>query len=130
MNFGESIKKELLLRPIKERHCKKAFLCGILRGAGALYSGDSEIGLLVRLSDEDVAMTVSSLLSYLYDYEIREITVEEDKLNKKDKFTLFLSGDKAPQSSPGGAAPGSRQSCSPARNRCRSFCLWRGICVR
>lgn len=95
MNFGESVKKELLAKPIKEKHCKKAFLCGILRGSGVLYSTESEIGLLVKLSSEEIAMTVGSLLEQLYGYEIREITVEEDRLNKKDKFTVFLSGDRA-----------------------------------
>ena len=95
MNFGERVKKEIIGRPIKESHCKKAFLAGILRGAGALYSGDGEIGLLVRLPDEETAMTVGGLLDVLYGYEIREITVAEDRLNKKDRFTVYIGGDRA-----------------------------------
>lgn len=95
MNFGERVKKEIINKPVKESHCKKAFLAGVLRGAGVLYSNDGEIGLLVKLADEETAMTVGVLLDFLYGYEIREITVAEDRLNKKDRFTIYIGGDRA-----------------------------------
>ena len=95
MNFGERVKKEIIGKPVKDSHCKKAFLAGILRGAGALYQSGGEIGLLVRLPDEETAMTVGNLLDFLFGYEIREISVAEDKLNKKDRFTVYIGGDRA-----------------------------------
>ena len=40
-------------------------------------------------------MVVSNYLYSLYSYEVREMEVSEDYLNKKDKFLINLSGEKA-----------------------------------
>ena len=95
MNFSSTIKKEILSKQIKDKHCKKAFLAGLFRGTGELYEKDGELGIDVRVSDEDTAMLVSTIVGSLYGYEIREVSVSEDRLNKKDKFVLSLCGEKA-----------------------------------
>ncbi len=94
MNFGEVIKKEILSKNIKEKHCKKAFIAGLIRGSGMLYEKDDEICLSFKCYDEEASFTVSEYLQSLFGYNVREITVSEDRLNKKDKFELVISGDK------------------------------------
>ncbi len=94
MNFSPSIKKEILSKPIKEWHCRKAFLAGLVRGTGELYEKDGELGLDIRVSDEETAMLVGSFVKSLFDYEIREVSVSEDRLNKRDKIVLSVSGEK------------------------------------
>ena len=42
MNFSESLKKEILNKQIKDKHCKKAFLAGLIRGTGELYEKEGE----------------------------------------------------------------------------------------
>ena len=93
MNFSSVIKKEILSKNIKDRHCKKAFLSGLIRGTGQLFEKDGEVGLDIRVSDENVAMLVSSFISSLFGYEIREVSVSEDRLNKKEKFILSIFGE-------------------------------------
>lgn len=95
MNFGESIKKEILAKVIKDNHCKKAFVAGIIRGTGSLYEKDGELGLEFSVSDEMTAMFITSVFRSLFNYEVREMSVSEDRLNKKDKFTLNISGERA-----------------------------------
>ena len=95
MNFGQTIKNEIINRPIKDDEEKKYFLLGIIRGAGSLFSKDDEIGLDINLSDELTAITVSNYLNTLFNYEVREVSVTEDRLNKKDKFVLSVVGDGA-----------------------------------
>lgn len=95
MNFAEVIKKEILNKAIKEKHCRKAFLAGIIRGAGELYFNDDEMGLDIKVNSEEVALAVSNYLFSIFNYDIREMLVSEDRLNKKDKFVLTLNGDKA-----------------------------------
>lgn len=95
MNFVNIVKNEILDKPIKEEHCKKAFIAGLMRGSGKLYEVDGEIGLEFRVSDEKSAMIVSSYLYSLYSYEVREMEVSEDYLNKKDRFLINVSGQQA-----------------------------------
>ena len=95
MNFFKSIKDEILSKQIKDRHCKRAFLAGLIRGAGTLYEKDEELGLDVKVSDERIYLLVSTYLYSLYRYDLREISVYEDRLNKKDNFVLSIYGDGA-----------------------------------
>lgn len=92
MNFSENIKSEILNKAIKDRHCKKAFIAGLLRGSGTLYEKDGELGLDFKVSDEETAMLVTLTIKSLFGYDIREISVSEDRLNKKDRFVLSISG--------------------------------------
>ncbi len=94
MNFSNVIKREILSKPIKDKHCKKAFLAGLVRGTGELYEKDGELGLDVRVQDEETASLVALLIKSLFDYEIREVSVSEDRLNKKDKIVLSVNGEK------------------------------------
>ena len=95
MNFGESLKNEILSKPIKERHCKKAFLAGIIRGSGEIYENDGELGFQFRVSSEETAMQVSLMLKSLFNYDVREISVSEDRLNAKDKIVISVGGQRA-----------------------------------
>lgn len=92
MNFGRIIKDELISRPIKDKHCKIAFLAGLFRGAGTVFDDGDQIGLDISFSSEEVAEYVSSALSFLFKFEVREIGVFEDKLNKRDRFVLTIKG--------------------------------------
>lgn len=93
MNFGLNVKKEIIEKGFKDRCCKKAFLTGILRGSGTLYSEDNELGLDFTLYDEEIAMLVSGYLKNLFGYEIREFSAYDDRLNKRDLFTLSIKGE-------------------------------------
>ena len=95
MNFGKVIKKELLSKPIKDRCCKKAFLAGFVRGSGALYEEDGFLCLEFTANDEETAELIISLFRIVFKYEIREISVSEDRLNKKDKIVLNVVGERA-----------------------------------
>ncbi len=94
MNFGEIIKKEIASKKIKDKHCKIAFVAGIIRGSGTLYEKDGELCLSFKCYDEENSFTVSEYLSTIFGYDVREITVSEDRLNKKDKYELVVSGEK------------------------------------
>lgn len=95
MNFLSTIKDEIFNKNIKDRCCKKAFLAGLIRGSGEIFSNDGVIGFDFSLPDEDYIPIISNYFRILYQFEIREISVSEDKLNKKDKFLLSITGDKA-----------------------------------
>ena len=79
MSFTDKIKAEILSKQIKETHCKKAFIAGLIRGSGVLYEKDGELGVEFKAPDEQTAMTLTTAFSQLYDYEIREVSVKEDK---------------------------------------------------
>lgn len=93
MNFATVIKEEILSKPAKERCCKKAFLAGLLRGSGEVFFENENLGLDFSVRDEETAMLVSSYLKVLYNYDVREISVSEDKLNKKDRFVISITGN-------------------------------------
>ena len=94
MNFLDKIKKEILSKPIKESHCKKAFIAGLIRGSGVLYEKDGELGLEFKVFDEQTALALTTYFDELFDYEIREISVSEGQ-GGKSKFYLSISGEKA-----------------------------------
>lgn len=95
MNFGKVIKEEILSRQTKDRCCKRAFLAGIFRSSGVLFEEDGKIGLDFYLYDEETAILTEKYLYGLYSYTIEEIEVEKDNLNKKKKYILSISGEKA-----------------------------------
>ncbi len=95
MNFGRVIKEELISKVIKDKHCKLAFLAGLFRGAGTVFSEGEELGVDISFSSESVAEYVSTSLSLLFNFEIRDIVVYEDKLNKRDRFILTIKGSDA-----------------------------------
>ena len=97
MAFVDQIKNEILNKNIKERHCRKAFLAGLIRGLGSLYEGENGLGLEIKANNELVAMYITSSVRALFNYEIREVSVGEDKLNGKDKFYLSISGERVTQ---------------------------------
>lgn len=94
MNFLDKIKKEILSKPIKESHCKKAFIAGLIRGSGVLYEKDGELGLEFKVFDEQTLVAITTYFDELFDYEIREVSVSEGQ-SGKSKFYLSISGEKA-----------------------------------
>ncbi len=94
MSFCDQVKNEIFSKNIKERHCKLAFIAGIVRGAGSLYEKDGDIGLEIRVSNEELSTYIADYLRNLFSYEVREVSVGEDRLNKKDKFILNVWGEK------------------------------------
>ncbi len=95
MNFGKTIKEEILSKPPKDRCCKKSFLLGLIRGTGVIFDDGSSFGVDFSVADEETVILISNYLKILYDYDLREVSATEDRLNKKDRFTLTLSGEKA-----------------------------------
>ena len=89
MNFTEQIKNEILSKQIKDNHCKKAFIVGLIRGSGVLYENEGELGLEFKVPDEQTAMMISLAFSQLFGYEIREVSVTEDLQNNKDKYSAI-----------------------------------------
>ena len=92
MNFGKIVKEEILSKPPKSRCCKKAFLSGLLRGNGSLYLKEGALALDFTVPSEEIAMQVSLFFESVFSYQIREVSVSEDRLNKKDKFVLSIDG--------------------------------------
>lgn len=92
MSFADVIKQEILSKPIKDIHCKKAFLAGIMRGTGVLYEKDGAIGLDLKVPSEESAFTVTMLLKSLFNYDVREVSVSENTLSKKDKYVISING--------------------------------------
>lgn len=95
MNFGQEIKNEIISKIPKDACCKKALLAGFIRGTGAIFSSDGGVGLQFFAQGESVASYIDNLFLEVFGYEIREISVENDRLNKKDKFCFSVSGDRA-----------------------------------
>ena len=95
MNFGETIKEEIFSKPLKESHCKKAFLAGLIRGSGVLFETESGYGLSFKIAGESRAMKVSELIKETFGFDVREISVEEDRLNARDVFEISLTGIEA-----------------------------------
>ena len=92
MSFIDDVRQELLGKPIKDQHCKIAFLAGLTRGAGVLFEKDGEVGLDVKVPTEECALTVTMLLKSLFNYDVREVSVTENSLSKKDKFVITIYG--------------------------------------
>lgn len=95
MNFGKVIKDEIALKPAKDVKTKKAFLSGLVRGGGTLYEKDGEYGLEFKVPDERFAEISAEYLKTLCGYEVREVEVSEDRLNKKDIVFVNVYGEKA-----------------------------------
>ena len=93
MNFSETIKNEIIEKPHKTKETKRAFLAGVVRGTGSLYQKDGYVGLEFKVFGEKTAELVSSYLKSLFFYEVRELSVAEDRLNKKDKYVINVFGD-------------------------------------
>lgn len=93
MSFGDQIKQELLSKNIKEAHCRKAFLAGLIRGSGTLFERDEEVCLSFVLPTEELLNTVSIYLKSLFNYDVREVSFFKDKKTNKDKFELVISGE-------------------------------------
>lgn len=95
MAFIDQIKNEILAKNLKDRHCRIAFLAGLIRGLGSLYEKDGALGLEIKATSEEIAMYLTSSVKQLFDYDIREVSVLEDRLNKKDKFFLTIDGEQS-----------------------------------
>ncbi len=93
MHFSDSVKAEIFSKSIKDRHCRKAFFAGLVRGAGTLYETEGELGLELKASSEGAVEFIATQLRSFFNYELREVSVSEDRLNKKDKFVLSISGN-------------------------------------
>ena len=91
MSFTDKIKAEILSKPIRDNHCKMAFIAGLIRGSGVLYEKDGELGLEFKVPDEQTAMMLTRSFYELFNYEIREVSVTEDRQNNKDKYYLSIS---------------------------------------
>ena len=95
MNLGEEIKKEIFLKTVKERPLQIAFIAGIIRSTGVLFEEDGALGLYFTVTGEERAFKVAWYLERLFNYQVREIDVKEDRLNKKERFEISISGNAA-----------------------------------
>lgn len=95
MNFGKTIKDEIATKPAKDKQSKRFFLAGLVRGVGTLYEKDGEYGLEFKVPDERFAEIAVEYLKTLCDYDVREIEVSEDRLNKKDMVFINVYGKNA-----------------------------------
>ena len=95
MSFAQKVKTEIISKPIKDDHCKIAFLSGVMRGSGVLFERDGELGVDFRIGTEQGAEFVSLLLKSLFNYDVREISVSENNLSKNDRFEISVTGKEA-----------------------------------
>ena len=93
MSFGDVIKKELISKPIKDKHCKIAFLAGIIRGSGVLVEREDGVCLEFKVYNEELLDIVLNYLEFLFNYRVREISVSSSKFSKNDKFIITLTPD-------------------------------------
>ena len=95
MTFLQSVRDEIISKPIKDKNLKKAFLTGVIRGNGNLFSDEEGLGLDFSLKDERAAAFVSELFTEVYGIMLRDVSVYEDALNKSDVFTFSIRGEEA-----------------------------------
>lgn len=95
MKFLQQVKEEIFNKNLKDKCCKKAFLAGLIRGSGEIFSSPDGIGFDFSLPNEESVNQISYLFRLLFKFEIREMSVYEDKLNKKDKFILSVTGEES-----------------------------------
>ena len=95
MNFGESVKEEIFSKPIKDIHCKRAFLAGLVRGNGVLFESESGYGLSFKIAGENRAYRVAELINEVFGFDVREMSVAEDRLNRRDLFEISVTGGDA-----------------------------------
>ena len=92
MNFGESVKEELFFKRIKDEHCKKAFLAGLVRGNGVLFENENGYGVSFKISGERKAERAAELIRETFGFEVREVSASEDRLNRRDLFEITVTG--------------------------------------
>jgi len=92
MNFKEEIKKEIISKTLKDKCCKKSFLIGLIRGGGTLFSSEEGLGLDFTVKSEELASICTNYLRTLFDYEVRTMSVIEDKLTGLEKFKISICG--------------------------------------
>lgn len=95
MNFGEGVKEEIFSRLPKTAALKRAFLAGLVRGNGVLFEDESGYGLFFRVAGENRAIAVFELFKDVFGFEIREISVAEDRLNRRDVTEITFTGEEA-----------------------------------
>ena len=93
MSFCDEVRKEIISKPIKEKHCKYAFLSGLIRGNGVLFTKDDKLGFEFSVKDEKTAYLLGEYFLELFNYELREIAVQNSK--NKEKFIITLTEDNA-----------------------------------
>ena len=95
MNFGESVKEEIFSKKIKEDHCKRAFLAGLVRGNGVLFESENGYGLSFKIAGEIRAYKSAELIREVFGFDVREMSVSEDRLNRRDLFEITVTGKDA-----------------------------------
>ena len=93
MNYSQVIKKEILSKHIKDEHCKRAFLAGLIRGSGVLFEQDGLIGIDFKVGSKQAEIIVLDCLNTCYG--LQEEFIESKSLGKKDKFTISIFGQLA-----------------------------------
>lgn len=93
MNFGKIVKREIVEKPPKDRCCKKAFLAGVMRGAGKLVDSDGQIALEVTVIGDEAETLIRTYLQLLYGYEVRTVRSVGGH-GKEEKTALTIEGDK------------------------------------
>lgn len=95
MTFLQSVREEIISKPLKDSVAKKAFISGVIRGNGRLFYDENGLGFDFSVKDEHALSFVSECFAAAFGYEPREVSVYEDSLNKNDVFSLSLKGDGA-----------------------------------
>ncbi len=95
MSFTAKVKGEILNKPIKSKCCKFAFLSGLIRGNGRIYQIEDKIGIEFKVDSDETLSRVIEYLKILFDYDVREISYEQDKRHNKDKITVSIFGEDA-----------------------------------
>lgn len=95
MNFTKLIKEEIISKKFKQVQSQKAFLSGIIRGTGVIFEDGDSVGVEFSVFNEETAMATAKYFESVFGYDFREISVGEDRLNRRDKFTLTVTGDSA-----------------------------------
>ncbi|MCQ2399293.1 MAG: DNA-binding protein WhiA [Clostridia bacterium] len=95
MNFSKEIKEEIVEKGVGGQCCKKAFLAGFIRSTGSIIRSGNDYGFECSTDVEQAMEYAVRLIKSLFDYDVGDIFVYEDKLNKKDRYYVECLGERA-----------------------------------
>ncbi len=88
MGFYAEVRQEIIDKFPDGQEERRAFLSGYLRAAGSVLYQNGAFGFSFAAAESELADFLCESLNGLYDAEINEAEIEEDRLNRKEKIAV------------------------------------------
>lgn len=88
MRFYAEVRREIIDKFPDRREERRAFLSGYLRAAGSVLYQNGAFGFSFSAGEPELADFLCESFNELYDAEINEAEIEEDRLNRKEKIAV------------------------------------------